>query len=210
MKLISATPSPFARKIRIILHEKAIPFDLQTEVPWNDDTTLPSYNPLEKLPVLVLDDGSTVYESAFIAEWIERRHPHPPLLPADDDGILAHKRLEVLAGGVCDALVLIFFERRRAPGARSAPWLARQQRKVDGGLAETARLIGAGPYAVGDRFGLGDIAAGCMLGYLDLRLPELAWRTRHPALATYYARLAERPSFRATQPVAQAITARIV
>ena len=210
MQLISATPSPFARKIRIILHEKAIPFELRTEVPWNDDTTLPLHNPLEKLPVLVLDDGTTVYESAYIAEWLERRHPHPPLLPQDDDGILAHKRLEVLAGGVCDAMVLIFFERQRPPGARSAPWLARQQRKVEGGLAETARLIAAGPHAVGARFGLGDIAAGCMLGYLDLRLPELDWRGCHPALADYHARLEERPSFRATRPVAQAIDSGVV
>lgn len=210
MKLISATPSPFARKIRIILHEKAIPFDLRTEVPWNDDTTLPLHNPLEKLPVLVLDDGSTVYDSTYIAEWLERRHPHPPLLPPDDDGILAHKRLEVLGAGVCDAIVLIFLERQRTPEARSAPWLARQRRKVEGGLAETARLIGAREFAVGSRFGLGDIAAGCMLGYLDLRLPELDWRRRHAALADYHARLEERPSFRATRPAAQTIDSGVV
>ncbi len=62
MRLISATPSPYARKVRIALAEKAIPFELLTEVPWNADTSLPRYNPLEKLPVLILDDGSTVYE----------------------------------------------------------------------------------------------------------------------------------------------------
>jgi glutathione S-transferase len=97
MELISATPSPYARKVRIALAEKAIPFEPRTEVPWNDDTSLPQHNPLEKLPVLILDDGTALYESSFILEWIERKHPDPPLLPSDDDGILAHKQFDAQA-----------------------------------------------------------------------------------------------------------------
>ena len=68
MKLLSATPSPYARKIRITLAEKGIPFELLTEVPWNNGTATPQYNPLEKVPVLILDDGTTFYESRFILE----------------------------------------------------------------------------------------------------------------------------------------------
>ena len=74
-RLISATPSPYARKVRIALAEKGIPFELRTEVPWNATTATPSYNPLEKLPVLVLLDGRGVYELRFILEWLEAKHP---------------------------------------------------------------------------------------------------------------------------------------
>ena len=107
-RLISATPSPYARKVRIQLAEKGIPFELVTEVPWNRDTIVPQYNPLEKLPVLICDDGETVYESRFINEWVEHMHPELPLVPKGIPGILLTKRFEVLADGVCDAGVLLF------------------------------------------------------------------------------------------------------
>src|SRR5690242_9315058 len=119
MKLLSATPSPYARKVRIALAEKGLPFELVTEVPWNADTATPRYNPLEKLPVLVLDDGTSVYESRFILEWLEVKHPRPALFPEDSDELLAAKRLEVLADGVCDAYVLLFWERRRPEAHQS-------------------------------------------------------------------------------------------
>ena len=133
-RLISATPSPYARKVRAALAEKGIPFELQTEVPWNSATQTPAYNPLEKVPVLVLPDGRGVYESRFILEWLEAKHPEPPLLPADTDGVLAARQVEVIADGICDALVLLFWERHREEEHRSAPWMARQRRTVDGGL----------------------------------------------------------------------------
>ncbi len=102
-KLISATPSPYARKVRIALFEKGIPFELITEVPWNSTTATPKYNPLEKLPVLVLPDDTGIYESAYILEWLEVKHPTPALLPADPEARLAARKLEVLCDGVCDA-----------------------------------------------------------------------------------------------------------
>ncbi len=210
MKLISATPSPYARKVRIALAEKGIPFELLTEIPWNEDTTVPQHNPLEKLPVLLLDDGSTVYESSYILEFLERRYPDPPLLPADDDGILAAKRLDVLANGICDAVVLVFFERLRPEAHRSLPWMDRQLRKVFGGVAEIARLIGDRRYAVGDRFGLGDIAAASALGYLEVRFKEFGWRRQYPALSRYMDGLMQRRSVRDTVPYPQAISSAVV
>jgi glutathione S-transferase len=209
MRLISATPSPYARKVRIALAEKRIPFELVTEVPWNDDTSTPQHNPLEKLPILILDDGATVYESRFILEYLELKHPEPRLLPRDVDSVLAAKRFEVLADGVCDALVLIFLERARAPERRSPEWEARQYRKVQGGLKEIARTVTSGPFVLGDSFGLADIAVGCLLGYLDVRFPEFRWREPHPNLAALSDRLAERPSFKSTIPVPQTITGRV-
>ncbi|TXN08021.1 glutathione S-transferase [Methylobacterium sp. WL103] len=208
-KLISATPSPYARKVRIALAEKGLPFELLTEVPWDATTSLPRHNPLEKLPVLLLPDGGSVYESSYILQWLELKHPKTPLLPAEVDGILAARRLEVLCDGICDAMVLTFFERQRSEGA-SAPWLARQRRKIDGGLAEIARLVGEREFAVGDRFSLGDIAAGTVVGYLAVRFQELPWRDTHPNLAVLSDRLEKRPSFQASVPFAQTITDRVV
>ena len=210
MRLISATPSPYARKVRIALAEKGIPFELQTEVPWDSTTATPQYNPLEKLPVLILDDGSAVYESRFILEYLEAKHPAPPMLPDDIDGKLAARQVEVLCDGVCDAFVLLFFERHRAPEHRSDAWMARQLRKIDGGVAALARIAGERDYVVGDRFGLADIAAGAVTGYLSVRWPEYPWRARHPALAALSDRLEHRPSFRGSVPYPQTITDRVV
>lgn len=209
-RLISATPSPYARKVRIALAEKGLPFELVTEVPWDATTTLPRHNPLEKLPVLLLPDGGSVYESSYILQWLELKHPETPLLPEGVDGILAARRYEVLCDGICDAMVLTFFERQRAAGTTSEPWLARQRRKIDGGLAEIARLLGDRDWAVGDRFSLGDIAAGTVVGYLSVRFPELPWRERHPNLAALSDRLEGRPSFRTSVPYAQTISDRVV
>ena len=210
MRLLSATPSPYARKARIALAEKSLDFELVTEVPWNRDASAHDYNPLGKIPVLILDDGETVYESRLILEYLELKHPEPPLLPRDPDGILAHKRLEVLADGLCDALVLIFIERTRAEAMRSPDWIARQRRKIDGALTEIARRVRPdAPYACGERFGLGDIAVGAALGYLSLRFPEIGWRALHPHLGALFDRLSARPSFEATLPYAQAIADKV-
>ncbi len=78
--------------MRIALKEKNLPFELQTEVPWDGTTKTPQYNPLEKLPVLILDDGKTaIYESSYIMDWLETKYPEPSLMPASVDGELAEE-----------------------------------------------------------------------------------------------------------------------
>lgn len=127
-ELISATPSPYARKVRIALQEKNLPFALKTEVPWDNTTQTPKYNPLEKLPVLIFNDGTpAVYESHFILEWLETKHPEPSLLPSieDADDRLLVKKIEVVVDGICDALVLSFFEKQRDEDKQSKPWTDR-------------------------------------------------------------------------------------
>ena len=126
--LLSATPSPYARKIRIALLEKNLPFTLQTEVPWDTTTATPAFNPLEKLPVLILDPSdpdSAVYESHYILEWLEAKFPEKSLLPEGVEDRLFAKKVEVVADGVCDALVLAFWEGRREEGMRSQAWTER-------------------------------------------------------------------------------------
>ena len=210
LQLISATPSPYARKVRIALAEKGIPFALRTEVPWDSTTATPRYNPLEKLPVLILQDGSSVYESRFILEYLEAKFPTPPMLPDDLDGKLAARHTEVLADGVCDACVLLFWERHRPKEQQSREWMARQQRKVDGGIAALARIAGDRNHVIGDRFGLADIVTGTVLGYLSVRFAELPWRQRHPNLASLSDRLEQRPSFQGSVPYPQTISDKVV
>ena len=209
-RLMSATPSPYARKVRIQLAEKDIPFELMTEVPWNDDTRTPQFNPLEKLPILICEDGETVYESRFVNEWIEFQHPEPPLMPKEKNGILLAKRFEILADGVCDACVLVFWERARPEAARSQEWMARQLRKRDGGLKEISRLLGDRPYCVDNRFTLADIAVGSLLGWLNVRMSEFGWRAQYANLAELQDRLEARPSFANTMPCAQIIRDKVV
>ena len=209
-KLISATPSPYARKVRIALAEKKLPFELITEVPWDSTTATPKHNPLEKLPVLILDDGSSVYESNFIMQYLEWMYPETPLMPADVAGKIAARRLEVLCDGICDAFVLMFFEKQRAEGTISKEWMARQRRKVDGGLREMSRLIGDREFAVGDKFGLGDIAVGTAFAYLCVRAPDVDWRSAHPNLAAFSNRMEKRPSFAGSVPVPQKISDKVV
>ena len=209
-RLISATPSPYARKVRIQLAEKDIPFELITEVPWDNDTKTPQFNPLEKLPVLICDNGETVYESRYVNEWVEAQHPDPPLMPKDKDGLLLAKRFEILADGICDACVLIFWERARADGTRSDDWTARQLRKREGGMREISRLLGDKTYCVADTFSLADIAVGSLLGWLTVRMPEFKWREVYPNLVNLQDRLEKRPSFERTVPYAQVIRDKVV
>lgn len=209
-KLISATPSPYARKVRIALLEKGLPFELVTEVPWDSTTSTPDYNPLEKLPILVLDDGSTVYDSSFILQYLDLMFPQSPLLPVDLEGKLAARRLEVLCDGICDAVLLTFFERTRSEEIQSEEWLGRQRRKIDGGVREMDRLVGDSAFAVGDKFSLGDIAVGTALGYLSVRMPEFDWRSLYPNLAVFSARVERRSSFSTTVPVPQKITDKVM
>ena len=210
-RLISATPSPYARKIRIQMLEKDIPFQLATEVPWNDDTSLPTHNPLEKLPVLIADDDRPpVYESHHIFDWIEVHHPDPPLLPADPVEQLEVKRFEVIADGICDALVLMFFERLRPPETRSQPWYDRQLRKVDGGLAALSQMCGDRAHPWGATFTLADIVVGTVCRYLDVRWSDHPWRRDHPNLSAFSDRIEQRPSFAATTPAPQVIQEGVV
>ena len=116
----------------------------------------------------------------------------------------------VLADGVCDAFLLYFFEGLRAPEHQSAPWMARQLRKVAGGLAALARDVGDREFAVEDRLTLADISIAAPLGWATTRVPSFDWRGLHPNLARYYDRLGERKSFKATVPYAQVLRDAVV
>jgi len=207
-QLISATPSPYARKVRIALQEKNLPFELKTEVPWDNTTQTPQFNPLEKLPVLVFNDGTpAVYESHFILEWIEAKYPEPSLLPSTEhiDDRLFVKQVEVVVDGICDALVLAFFEGQRDEDKRSKPWTDRQMRKVEGGIRALSTWVeqSKGDYLVQNRLTYADIAVCSVLGFMNVRWPQHNWKEQYPYMAKYFKKLDERPSFANTRPSPQ-------
>ena len=200
MKLIASLNSPYARKVRIVLAEKHIECDLQVDIPWNEDTHVPDYNPLGKIPVLVLDDGTAVYDSRVIAEYLDHASPVHNVLPKDARGRIAARRWEALADGICDAAATIFLERKRLESQQSPDWIARQQLKIERALSTASRDLADRVWCVADAYTLADIALGCALGYLDLRFPSIAWRDSYPNLAGLMQRLNERPAFADSTP----------
>ena len=207
LKVVSATPSPFARKVRVALLEKGVPFELVTDVPWNDDTVVRDFNPLEKLPILITERDGIVCDSTLIIDYLEATYPDPALLPRDPKQRLAAKSIEVLQNGICDAVVLTFFERVRPSEAQSSQWLARQRRKIERGTAALASQLNGQDYFVGGAFTIADIAAVCALGYLNLRLADFQWQPLHPELANWFDRMSNREAFRKTVPTANVIKA---
>ena len=107
MKLIVSLTSPYARKIRIVLAEKGLPFDQEVDIPWLAETHVPDFNPLGKVPALVADDGEVWYDSPVIAEYLETLGG-PALLPADRLAALPVRQAEALADGITDAAVAAF------------------------------------------------------------------------------------------------------
>ena len=202
MKLIIATPSPFARKARIALLEKGLPHHVEVHNPWQSRIAA---NPLGKVPALVLDDARVLHDSSVIVEYLDTLGAAPALIPSDPALRVAHKQIEALADGICDAVVLIVTERARPAQQQSPAWIERQAAKIGPALDELERLLGGRRHFSAHGLGLAEIATGCALGYLDLRYPELDWRARRPGLAGLAAALQERPSFAATIPRAQEI-----
>jgi glutathione S-transferase len=200
MKLYGSHTSPFARKVRIVLLEKRIECELvATDVGPVDHPAL-VFNPLGKVPVLVLDDGTPVYDSAVIVEYIDTVTPVGRLIPDDARPRMLVKRWEALADGLMDAAVLVLQEGRRTPERQSSAWVERQIGKVNRALAQLEHDLGERAYCCGESFTLADAAVGSALFYLDFRFPDWAWRSGHPGLVKLAERLEKRKSFEETVP----------
>lgn len=201
MKLIGSLTSPFVRKVRIVAMEKHIELELVVDVPWRPDTEVPRFNPLGKVPVLVMDDGGTLFDSRVIAEYLDTVTPVSRPIPDGNRQRIVVKRWEALADGICDAAALIYIERtQRRPEQQSSEWIVRQEQKVFRGLEAMAEELGERKYCTGETMNLADIAVGCCLGYLDFRFPEIAWREAHPNLARLAERLFALEPFERTVP----------
>lgn len=190
MKLYFNKPSPYARKVRVVVHEKGLAeaIDWREADPWLDPPELVAASPLGKVPALVADDGTLFTESTTIAEYLDGVGHGASLLAGDAMKVRARI---ALAQGLIDASFGMVIERRRPAERQWDAWLERLRRAVDRTLP---RLD-----IDGGRFDLGDITAACALAYLDFRLPEIRWRETHHRLAAWLDAVNRRPSMVATR-----------
>jgi glutathione S-transferase len=200
MKLIGSLASPFARKVRIVLAEKKIDYEFENDNPWQPQAAAARVNPLGKVPVLVLDDGTALFDSRVIVEFLDNASPLGRLLPAENRERIEVRRWEALADGVLEAGVLARLENQREAKLRSTPWIERQMGKVRAGLAAMDSELGDKPWCAGNGYTLADIALGACLGWLDFRYPKMDWKENHANLARAFAKLSERASFIDTVP----------
>ena len=201
MKLLYTPNSPYARKVRIVAMEKHIELELQEVVLADPDCIVKNYNPLGKVPVLVLADGDSLYDSRVIVEYLDNHAPGTHLIPTDNSSKIWVRRWEALADGVCDAAIAAMLEGRKPPEMQSQASIDRQLEKVTRGLEVLNLDIIKKKWCVNETFSLADIALGCMLAYVDLRFKSLNWQDSYPNLAKHYSLLVKRPSFKQTVPV---------
>lgn len=201
MKLLASLTSPFARKVRIVLVEKHVDFELEVVNPWEGGNPITHHNPLGQVPTLVLDDGTAVFDSHVIAEYLDAMSPAAKLLPEPGRQRMLVRRIEALADGVSEAAAKIFLERKRPEDHRDPAWVTLQRGAIDRGLGVMEKELGNKEWFHGHNLSLADIAVGCCLGYLDLRFgDEIDWRRGHPGLAQHMDKLRARPSFAETVP----------
>ncbi len=200
MKLLASLTSPYARKIRVVLMEKRIEVDLIEENIWSAETKVTLHNPLTKIPVLILDDGTSLYDSRVIAEFLDGITPVTRLIPEGGRERAMVKRLEALGDGIADAGIAIFLERKRDAAQQGEDWIARQMGKLERGIAAVARELGDRKFCQGENMNLGDISVACAILWLEFRMPEVKWRDSYPNLKAWIERLEARASFIETKP----------
>jgi len=202
MKLYTNPASPFARKARIIVFE----LDLGKVVEEvNVDTRslgddFRRINPLGKIPVLALKDGSTILDSPVICEYLDdlgggKFFPGRSLL-RENSGHWKALTLAAIGDGICDAAVARIYETRRPPAQQSEAILAKHLAAITVSLDVLERA------KFSKKTTIGEIAVGCAIGYLDFRMPDLAWRETRPNLRDWYEKFAQYPSMKATWPEA--------
>jgi glutathione S-transferase len=202
MKLIGALTSPYVRKVRVVMAEKKLDFQLVLEDVWGSDNILKS-NPLGKVPCLVMEGGEAVFDSRVIVEYLDTLSPVGKLIPPMGRERVEVRTWEALADGVIDASILARLEATwagRSAEQRSQAWIDRQLSRVSGGLKAMSQGLGEKSFATGNSFTLADVAIGCALGYLDFRFPQIDWRSDYANLAKLQEKLAARPSFAETAP----------
>lgn len=197
MKLLGTLNSPYTRKARLALLEKGIPHTFAADAPRDPGSQVPATNPLGRVPTLVLDDGTGVFDSAVICEYVDGLSGAPVLIPGDPAARLRVKRWEALADGIMDSAVAIRVESLRPAGQQDPATLKVHGDAITRALAHAAAQLGNRTWCEGDALSLADLALVSALLYLDLRQPERDWRQVHPGLAAFAARLSARPSVKA-------------
>lgn len=201
MLLRHSHTSPFVRKVAVLLHETGLVdrVGFETVDGWSEPEMLTDDNPLSMVPTLVLDDGSSLYDSPVICDYLDRQHDGPIMIPADGGGRWRVLREQALADGILDCAVLIFMELVKRPEDKRWDWWLDIKRRA---ITRSLDLLERQVDHFGERVDLGTISIGVALSYLDLRGAVGEWRDGRSGLAGWHADFAERPSMIATRPPA--------
>ena len=201
MLLRHSHTSPFVRKVTVLLHETGLAarVRLETVDGWTEPEALTADNPLSMVPTLVLDDGSSLYDSTVICDYLDQLHGGFRMIPPQGEARWQVLRDQALADGMLECAVLIFVELFKRPEEKRWDWWLELKRRAI--LRALDRLEGQAERLVG-RVDLGSISIAVALGYLDLRGAVGEWREGRPRLAGWYAAFAARPSMTATAPPA--------
>lgn len=198
MKLLGTNTSPYARKVRLVLLEKNIPHTYLVDPPREPGSQVVRVNPLGRIPALILDDETCVFDSPVIAEYLDTLNDAPILIPRTNAlERMRVKRWEALADGIMDSAVAVRTESIRPADKQEANNIILHNNAVARALAYASDLLGQRAWCEGASITLADLALVSALTYLDLRQAERDWRGAHPNLAVWFARMSERASVRA-------------
>lgn len=195
MKLYISTPSPFARKCRIVARERGVAVTEVVADPYADDPALLAANPIVQVPTLIAMDGLPIPDSPVICEYLDGLGSGPRLLPADGPGRLRVKRIETLGNALLDQGVKRLLELRRPESERSPSWIARWT----AGMQRTLDVLEASDLRA-EPLDMGVITAGVAVTWISFRHPDIDWKTGRPNLVALQAALEARPSFTETVP----------
>ena len=205
MKLFYSHTSPFVRKIMVLAIETGLDKEIElittATSPVKRNEELAQSNPLGKIPALVTKDGTVLFDSRVIMQYLDSLHHGAKFYPASGAARFRVLRDEALADGILDALVLCRYETFLRPAEKQwHDWVDAQMTKVLAGLnVFEGEIASRQPFnSNGTDAGLTAIAA--VFGYIDFRQPDLKWRDNHPKLAAWLAKFSERPAIKATAP----------
>jgi glutathione S-transferase len=201
MKLLWSSRSPFVRKAMVTAHELGLAGRIRTERVIvganNPNAEVMAVNPLNKIPTLVLDDGTALYDSRVICEYLDTLHEGQKLFPSDRSARLAALRRQALGDGLMEVILLRLGEQARPPAMQSEKHLSTHRLKIATALDRLESEADGLPGALS----IGHIAIGCALSHLDFRFAADDWRAGRSTLARWHADLARRPSMQATEYV---------
>lgn len=203
MKLYWGSASPYVRKVMVCAHELGLADRIEildsAAHPVDRDTRIQAFNPLAKVPAAEARDGTVLYDSRVICEYLAAEAQDEMLFPAAGPARWRALRRQALGDGLLDAALLIRYERLARPeDLQWDTWIARQSDKISDALDAFAGELTSETTCVD----IGTITAACALAYLDFRFPDLPWRDDRPGLAAWSAEFSARPSMIATRPSA--------
>lgn len=202
MQLFYAPTSPYVRKVMACAHlcgivDRIALLDSAAH-PIRRDARIAAHNPLAKVPTLILADGTALYDSRVICEYIADLAGNDHLFPPAGAQRWRALAWQALGDGLLDAALLARYETTaRPPEWQWSDWRAAQLKKVEASLDE---LEPQAPSLAVQRPTIGEITLGCALGYLDFRFAELDWRAAHPQTARWFDAIVQLPAMQATTP----------